>query len=248
MRLSTVAAPTPLQRFFWHLRSLGPRSVLDVGCGRGDLLALCNDEGIEAHGVDRGRHNIEEARARGLHASEGYAEKLALPDRCFDWTVLRNVLHHIPNTEATLREALRVARCGVLIAEPWADLTVSSQRLAHDIDDWSKAVHQALGYYHRPGLTLTEVQAALPEHPAVRATVDYFANLERVSADPIFDRMAEFVSRLPETHPLKDQGENLERRAKENEVSSMGSMTVTVLISAPVQEQHRGSAQSVTIP
>lgn len=228
--MSAAIASTQLRHFFWHLRRLEPDSLLDVGCGRGDLLALCRGSGIEAYGIDRGKHNVQKATVQGLYADEGYAEKLAFSDDTFAWAVLRHVLHHTPNVKPALSEALRVARCGAVIAEPWADLSVPSQRLAHEVDHWSKAVHQALGYYHRPGLTLTEVLAALPEEPAIEITVDYFTSLEPTSADAVFDRMAEFSSRLPPRHPLKDQEEELKRRAVESDISAMGSMTVTAVL------------------
>jgi ubiquinone/menaquinone biosynthesis C-methylase UbiE len=144
--------------------------------------------------------------------------------------VLRHVLHHTPNTEAVLREALRVGRYGVLIAEPWADLSVPSQHLAKEIDHWSKSVHQALGYYHRPGLTVTEVLAGLPERPPVHLRVDYFANLEPISAESIFKQMSEFIARLPKLHSLRDQEKKLKQQTCENQVSAMGSMLLTAEI------------------
>src|SRR5262249_10569470 len=44
--------------------------VVDLGCGRGEWLELLSEAGIEAHGVDTNRIQVEECRARGLNISE----------------------------------------------------------------------------------------------------------------------------------------------------------------------------------
>jgi len=45
-------------------------AVVDLGCGRGEWLELLSEAGIEAHGVDTNRIQVEECRARGLNISE----------------------------------------------------------------------------------------------------------------------------------------------------------------------------------
>src|SRR5215470_3031056 len=56
--------------------------VLDIGCGRGEFLALLKEARVPARGVDTNAAMIAEARARGLDVVEGDAlEYLAsLPD------------------------------------------------------------------------------------------------------------------------------------------------------------------------
>ncbi|MGH3922477.1 MAG: hypothetical protein ACRDTT_06345 [Pseudonocardiaceae bacterium] len=152
------------------------------------------------------------------------------PDGAYDWAALRNVLHHIPNVQAVLYEALRSARAGVLIAEPWADVSIPSQQLAQDIDRWSKQVHQALGYYHRPGLACTEILDALPSTPATKLTVEYFAELDPIDPEKIFEQMSEFTSQLPAEHLLRRTEQELKRLSATVELTAMGSMTVQLLI------------------
>jgi SAM-dependent methyltransferase len=52
-----------------RLADSGP--VLDVGCGRGELLALLQQQGVEASGVELDPALAEEARARGLSVEQG---------------------------------------------------------------------------------------------------------------------------------------------------------------------------------
>ncbi len=59
----------------------GASDVLDVGCGRGEFLALLRDDGIAARGVDTNAEAVERCRERGLDAARydalGYLRTLA---------------------------------------------------------------------------------------------------------------------------------------------------------------------------
>jgi len=59
----------------------GDRAVLDVGCGRGDWLALLSEEGIVAYGVDIDERSIEEARSNKLDArlADAFAHLAQVP-------------------------------------------------------------------------------------------------------------------------------------------------------------------------
>jgi 2-polyprenyl-3-methyl-5-hydroxy-6-metoxy-1,4-benzoquinol methylase len=45
--------------------------VVDIGCGRGELLALLKERGISARGVDSNAAMVELCRARGLNVDQG---------------------------------------------------------------------------------------------------------------------------------------------------------------------------------
>src|SRR5262249_32033773 len=45
--------------------------VLDLGCGRGESLALLRDNGIPARGIDSSARMVALCRERGLEAAEG---------------------------------------------------------------------------------------------------------------------------------------------------------------------------------
>ena len=51
----------------------GASDVLDIGCGRGEFLALLRDDGIAARGVDTNAEAVERCRERGLDAARGDA-------------------------------------------------------------------------------------------------------------------------------------------------------------------------------
>jgi SAM-dependent methyltransferase len=100
--------------------SLGP--ILDVGCGRGEFLALLADAGIRASGVEVNPIAVEECRAAGRDVTEadGLAHLASLPERSLGAvTALQVVEHWTPERIfAFLRAARRaLAPGGILIAE-----------------------------------------------------------------------------------------------------------------------------------
>ncbi|WP_326585321.1 methyltransferase domain-containing protein [Streptomyces sp. NBC_00487] len=112
---------------------LAPDTVLDIGCGTGQLLSAAAERwpGARLHGVDPAEAMLAIAGKRlpaaSLHA--GRAERLPLPDGGVDLVLSTTSFGHWTDAEAGLREVRRVLRPGgsVLIAEhapPGALLTV----------------------------------------------------------------------------------------------------------------------------
>jgi 2-polyprenyl-3-methyl-5-hydroxy-6-metoxy-1,4-benzoquinol methylase len=82
-----------------HLVGAGP--VLDVGCGRGELLSLLQELGVEASGVEVDEGLVEEARAHGLAVEQGDGlDHLAgLDDGSLGGIVLVEVIEHVTPQE-----------------------------------------------------------------------------------------------------------------------------------------------------
>jgi SAM-dependent methyltransferase len=76
----------------------GAADVLDLGCGRGEFLALLRERGIKARGLDINHEMVEACRARGLDAEEGdaltYLE--SLPDGSLGGLIAVQVVEHFP--------------------------------------------------------------------------------------------------------------------------------------------------------
>jgi len=102
------------------LRQSAP--VLDLGCGRGELLLMLRDAGVEATGVDGDSALAGSARRRGLEVLEGDVLEVlrTLGDDSQGAVTALHLFEHLPPEAlaAVLAEARRVLRPGgMLIAE-----------------------------------------------------------------------------------------------------------------------------------
>ena len=88
-------------------------SVLDLGCGDGELLALLvKEKGVKAKGIDINEHAIYECIAKGLSVLHGDIDKglLDYADKSFDYVILNQTFQQLRKPDAVLREALRVGK------------------------------------------------------------------------------------------------------------------------------------------
>lgn len=134
-----------------------PERVLDVGCGRGELLARCRAAGLAALGLEAAPDRAAVVRAAGDAVVVAGAEQLPFADRAVPWVVMRHVAHHLSDPERGVRELARVARRGVIVAEPWRPLDRPEQRTAAAIDLWCKGHHRRQGREHHPDLRAVEL-------------------------------------------------------------------------------------------
>lgn len=86
--------------------------ILDVGCGTGGNLELLSRFG-DVEGVDISEEALAFCRTRGLaKVRRGAAERLPYEDRSFDLVTALDVVEHLDDDLAGLREMRRVLRPG----------------------------------------------------------------------------------------------------------------------------------------
>jgi SAM-dependent methyltransferase len=123
-----------------------PASTLDLACGRGYLLDLLADRGLTGlAGVDvfddvaspRWRYDLADVTGRLPH-----------PDGAFDCVIAGEIIEHVPNPDALLREIRRVLR-------PGGTLVLSTPNLV----SWANRILVPLGV--QPLATETSSELAL---------------------------------------------------------------------------------------
>ena len=105
-----------LESFLGKIHSaLGTRhsalKFLDVGCGTGANLEMLAKFGA-AEGVDVSDDALEFCKAKGLKAHKGLAESLPFEDESFDVVTALDVVEHLDDDLAGLKEMRRVLKKG----------------------------------------------------------------------------------------------------------------------------------------
>lgn len=85
-----------------------PRRLLELGSAGGWLLQQARARGWQAQGVELSAAAAQRARALGLEVFQGDLLAAALPASSFDLVYMGDVLEHVPDCAAVLREAARL--------------------------------------------------------------------------------------------------------------------------------------------
>ena len=150
------------------------QTVLEVGCGEGELAQpiLQATRADSYLGTDLSSRIVEEARSRnpGLTFEVQNAEQLPYGDKSFDLVVACEVLEHVENPEAVLRELDRLSAKWILVSVPreplwrvlnmargayWSDLGNTPGHIQH----WGKRSFIRLVSSH---LNVIEVRSPIP--------------------------------------------------------------------------------------
>ncbi len=120
------------------------KTVLDIGCGVGELIELLQDLGYTAMGVDGNSEQVKIVKSLGVDAHEADLEQgLPFADGSFDVATCMEVIEHIARAEALLGEIRRILRDGgfLLLSTPnHAYLTHRANNLLGR-PPWGEGVH-----------------------------------------------------------------------------------------------------------
>jgi ubiquinone/menaquinone biosynthesis C-methylase UbiE len=115
-------------KLYQAVEELNPSSLLDLGCGKGNLLTLLNSRERRLAGADLSPEMLKLARARlddSVDLKLADSETLPWGSGGFDAITCTDSFHHYPRPEKVLREMHRILKLGghIVIADPWAPAT-----------------------------------------------------------------------------------------------------------------------------
>ncbi|OIO01386.1 methionine biosynthesis protein MetW [Candidatus Desantisbacteria bacterium CG1_02_49_89] len=106
----------PEQKIIFELVKPGS-SVLDLGCGDGELLSLlAREKKVKGQGIEINEKSIHECVAKGLNVFHGDIDSglSDYRDKSFDYVILNHSLQEAKKPEVVLREALRAGRKAIV--------------------------------------------------------------------------------------------------------------------------------------
>lgn len=95
-------------------------SLLDIGCGGGDFIAMMQDLGWTVTGVETDPVAVERAQARGLNVHRGDLATADFDAMSFDAITIAHVVEHVHDPHRLLAECRRVLKPGgtIVITTP----------------------------------------------------------------------------------------------------------------------------------
>jgi SAM-dependent methyltransferase len=88
-------------------------AILDAGCAMGELMGRIMDRKVS--GIDLSAEFVGICQGHGLDVVRGELEAMPYPDATFDGIIATDILEHVLDVNAVVREMLRVLRPGGVI-------------------------------------------------------------------------------------------------------------------------------------
>jgi 2-polyprenyl-3-methyl-5-hydroxy-6-metoxy-1,4-benzoquinol methylase len=106
-------------------------TLLDIGCGDGAMAARFRSVGFSVYGIDASKSQVAAALAKGIDArvQDLAAESLPFQNEFFDVIFAGEVIEHLVDTTAFLRETWRVLKYGGTLIVTTPNLASFENRL-----------------------------------------------------------------------------------------------------------------------
>jgi len=119
--------------------SLSGKKVVEIGCGRGEFLAIMAQCGADAYGIEYSEDSVAYCTKNGLKVARGFIQSAAdgLADAPFDAFFILNFLEHLPDPSLTIRGIINNISSGAvgLVEVPNFDMILRNRLFSEFISD-----------------------------------------------------------------------------------------------------------------
>lgn len=94
--------------------------ILEIGCGRGEVLAAFQKLGLDCRGLDLSDYSVDSLKEFNVKKNDVSREPLPFEAETFDVVYHKSLIEHLPSPENLMKETLRVLRAGgrVIVLTP----------------------------------------------------------------------------------------------------------------------------------
>ena len=113
---SAEARAARLREFSDFVERFGLRGkrAIEIGCGKGGMVEIMADAGLDASGLEYAPLSVEYAQSEGRSVWQGYLDTLDEDDLGFDAFVSLNYIEHQPDTQRFIRGLYRISKPGAV--------------------------------------------------------------------------------------------------------------------------------------
>jgi len=134
------------------LKKLSPgKTVLDIGCGTGDLMLHMKDGGFDVSGIEPSTHASDIARGKGLVVENTTADRFKCKKK-FDAVTMISVLEHVPRPQNVVEKVKGMLNDdGVLcivVPNDFSKIQDDVKRSLDKKEDWWVSFPDHLNYFN----------------------------------------------------------------------------------------------------
>ena len=178
-----------------HFSNVNGKTILDVGCGKGNHLVAFARRGLSVFGLDKLQESNEALYQFDVRKCDLECAPFPFETDSFDIVFSKSVIEHIENADNFLKETKRVLKqdgLAILMCPDW-------KTQAHMYWD---------DYTHVKPWTRKGLQNALKIHGFKQIESNLFRQLPLLWKYPILEKLADVIALVPESWKWKDKEES----------------------------------------
>lgn len=178
-----------------HVGNVEQKTILDVGCGKGNHLVAFARRGLVALGLDKRKECLEALDQFDIRECDLERDPFPFDTGSLDIVFSKSVIEHVEHADNFLKETHRVLKPGglAILMTP----------------DWKTQAHMFWDdYTHVKPWTRKGLQNALKIHGFEKVESVLFRQLPLLWKYPVLERVADVIALAPESWKWRDRDES----------------------------------------